>query len=58
VFTIEDCDGLFVKKLDPIIATIMIRPVLDEEIRDAMFGIKDDKATGPDGFTSKFFKKT
>nr|GEV97561.1 hypothetical protein [Tanacetum cinerariifolium] len=57
VFTIEDCDGLFVKKLDPIIATIMIRPVLDEEIRDAMFGIKDDKAAGPDGFTSKFFKK-
>nr|GEU60523.1 hypothetical protein [Tanacetum cinerariifolium] len=29
----------------------------DEEIKAAMFGIKDDKAAGPDGFTSKFFKK-
>ncbi|GJZ43290.1 RNA-directed DNA polymerase, eukaryota, reverse transcriptase zinc-binding domain protein [Tanacetum coccineum] len=57
VFTIEDYDGLFVKKLDPIIATTMIRPILDEEIKDAMFGIKDDKVAGPDGFTSKFFKK-
>ncbi|GJX65090.1 hypothetical protein Tco_0299433, partial [Tanacetum coccineum] len=57
VFPIEDCNRLFVKKLDPIIATSMIRPILDEEIRDAMFGIKDDKVAGPDGFTSKFFKK-
>ncbi|GKD50473.1 ribonuclease H-like domain-containing protein [Tanacetum coccineum] len=35
VFPVEDCNGLFVKKLDPIIATSMIRPILDEEIRDA-----------------------
>ncbi|GKC42596.1 hypothetical protein Tco_1060318, partial [Tanacetum coccineum] len=32
-------------------------PILDKEIRAAMFDIKDDKAAGPDGFTSKFFKK-
>ncbi|GKA28012.1 hypothetical protein Tco_0714180, partial [Tanacetum coccineum] len=57
VFPIEDCNRLFVKKLDSIIATFMIRPILDEEIRDAMFGIKDVKAVGLDGFTSKFFKK-
>nr|GFB77806.1 hypothetical protein [Tanacetum cinerariifolium] len=57
VFPIEDYNGLFVKKLDLIISTSMIRLVLDEEIRDAMFGIKDDKAAGPDRFTSKSFKK-
>nr|GEX07781.1 hypothetical protein [Tanacetum cinerariifolium] len=57
VFPIQDCNGLFIKKLDPIISTSMIRHVLDEEIRDAMFGIKDDKVAALDGFTSKFFKK-
>ncbi|GJT93496.1 RNA-directed DNA polymerase, eukaryota, reverse transcriptase zinc-binding domain protein [Tanacetum coccineum] len=36
----------------------MVRPVNDEEIRDAMFGINDSKAPGPDGFTAKFFKAT
>nr|GFA44816.1 diacylglycerol kinase 5-like [Tanacetum cinerariifolium] len=57
VFSIEDCNGLFVKKLDPIIDTSMISPVLENEIKDAKLGIRDDKAAGPDGFTSKFFKK-
>ncbi|GJW04780.1 RNA-directed DNA polymerase, eukaryota, reverse transcriptase zinc-binding domain protein [Tanacetum coccineum] len=31
-------------------------PVLDDEIKFAMFSIEDDKAAGPDGYTSKFFK--
>nr|GEX16431.1 hypothetical protein [Tanacetum cinerariifolium] len=57
VFPIEDCCGLFTKKLDPQVSSVMIRPVLDEEIRAAMFDIKDDKDAGPDGFTLKFFKK-
>ncbi|GKA66800.1 RNA-directed DNA polymerase, eukaryota, reverse transcriptase zinc-binding domain protein, partial [Tanacetum coccineum] len=30
--------------------------VLDDEIKFAMFSIEDDKAAGPDGYTSKFFK--
>ncbi|KAJ9536694.1 hypothetical protein OSB04_un000167 [Centaurea solstitialis] len=34
----------------------MIRPILDSEIRDAMFQIGKDKAPGSDGFTSQFFK--
>lgn len=34
----------------------MVRPVSDTEIKEAMFSIDDDKAAGPDGFTSKFFK--
>lgn len=29
-----------------------------EEIKIALFGINDDKAPSPDGFSSKFFKKT
>ena len=34
----------------------MVRPISDIEIKEAMFSIDEDKATGPDGFTSKFFK--
>lgn len=34
----------------------MVREVMNEEIKEAMFSIGDDKATGPDGYTSKFFK--
>ncbi|KAJ9562241.1 hypothetical protein OSB04_007401 [Centaurea solstitialis] len=37
-------------------ALYMIRPILDSEIRDAMFQIGKDKAPGSDGFTSQFFK--
>ncbi|CAH9093976.1 unnamed protein product, partial [Cuscuta europaea] len=35
----------------------LISPVLDIEIKNAMFDIGDDKAPGPDGFTSAFFKE-
>ncbi|GJS48870.1 RNA-directed DNA polymerase, eukaryota, reverse transcriptase zinc-binding domain protein [Tanacetum coccineum] len=37
-------------------ADYMVRPFLDDEIKFAMFSIEDDKAAGPDGYTSKFFK--
>lgn len=56
VIPLEDCDDLFVKKLDPSIAFNMVRPITDAEINEAMFSIEDDKAEGPDGFTAKFFK--
>ncbi|KAJ9535960.1 hypothetical protein OSB04_un000878 [Centaurea solstitialis] len=35
----------------------MIRPILDEEIKWAVFNIGNDKAPGPDGYSSKFFKR-
>ncbi|GKF34389.1 RNA-directed DNA polymerase, eukaryota, reverse transcriptase zinc-binding domain protein, partial [Tanacetum coccineum] len=46
----------FINKLDAQCADYMVRPVLDDEIKFAMFGIEDDKAAGPDSYTSKFFK--
>ncbi|XP_074266947.1 uncharacterized protein LOC141590242 [Silene latifolia] len=39
-------------------ATVMIREVTDAEIKDALFSIPPDKAHGPDGYTSQFFKDT
>nr|GEU95289.1 hypothetical protein [Tanacetum cinerariifolium] len=39
----EDIDSLFDKKLDLSLAANMIIPVLDSEIKEAMFRIKDDK---------------
>nr|GEY07351.1 hypothetical protein [Tanacetum cinerariifolium] len=38
-------------------AKYMVRDVTKEEIKEAMFGIGDNKAPGPDGYTSSFFKK-
>ncbi|GJU13393.1 protein LAZ1 [Tanacetum coccineum] len=37
--------------------TNMVRPVTNDEIKRVMFDIGDDKAPGPDGYTSTFFKK-
>ncbi|GJR58907.1 hypothetical protein Tco_1501069 [Tanacetum coccineum] len=56
VFPIEDLDSLFINKLDALCADYMVRPVLDDEIKFAMFSIEDDKAAGLDGYSSKFFK--
>ena len=39
-------------------ANHMIRPISDDEIRNAMFLIGNDKAPGSDGFSAKFFKKS
>nr|GEZ26176.1 hypothetical protein [Tanacetum cinerariifolium] len=52
-----ESDSLFTKKLNEEEAIWMIREVTDNEIKDAMFNIGDNKAPGPDGFTSSFFKK-
>ncbi|KAK9050851.1 hypothetical protein SSX86_030178 [Deinandra increscens subsp. villosa] len=53
---IEHPDSLFTKKLPRQAADHMVRPVTDEEVKSDIFDIDDDKAPGPDGFTSKFFK--
>ena len=53
----ENDDSLFMNKVSEEEAEYMIRGVTDDEIKMALFDIDDDKAPGPDGFTSKFFKK-
>ncbi|GJU22274.1 RNA-directed DNA polymerase, eukaryota, reverse transcriptase zinc-binding domain protein [Tanacetum coccineum] len=53
-----DSEGLFNKKLTNSEAEAMVRDVSDTEIKEAIFGIGNDKAPGPDGFTSTFFKKS
>ncbi|GKE09033.1 hypothetical protein Tco_1412584 [Tanacetum coccineum] len=50
-------EGLFSKTIPSHIASNMVRNVTNKEIKDAMCDIGDEKAPGPDGFTSLFFKK-
>nr|GEZ74736.1 hypothetical protein [Tanacetum cinerariifolium] len=47
---------LNMKKLDAEKVVELIKPVTDEEIKDALFSIDVNKASGPDGYTLKFFK--
>ncbi|GJY04819.1 RNA-directed DNA polymerase, eukaryota, reverse transcriptase zinc-binding domain protein [Tanacetum coccineum] len=53
-----DSEGLFNKKLTRSEAEDMVRDVSDTKIKEAIFGIGNDKAPGPDGFTATFFKKS
>ncbi|GJY14273.1 hypothetical protein Tco_0383582 [Tanacetum coccineum] len=50
-------EGLFSNKVLADIASNMVRDVTNDEIKAAMFDIGDDRAPGPDGYTSVFFKK-
>ncbi|GJV00076.1 protein LAZ1 [Tanacetum coccineum] len=49
--------GLFNKKVSETLNANMLRSVTNEEIKKAMFDIGDDKAPGPDGYTTTFFKR-
>ncbi|GJY70443.1 hypothetical protein Tco_0474146 [Tanacetum coccineum] len=53
-----DNHGLFSKKISNEKADYMVREVTNGEIKDAILSIDNDKAPGPDGFTSLFFKKS
>ncbi|GJR77253.1 hypothetical protein Tco_0089618 [Tanacetum coccineum] len=60
--SILECDllnteGLFNKKVLDGLNMQIIRPITNAEIKTAMFDIGDDKAPGPDVYTSMFFKK-
>ncbi|KAK4382504.1 hypothetical protein Sango_2864700 [Sesamum angolense] len=37
-------------------AELLISPIQRQEIKDALFDIDEDSASGPDGFSSRFFK--
>ncbi|GJR19030.1 putative reverse transcriptase domain, reverse transcriptase zinc-binding domain protein [Tanacetum coccineum] len=49
--------GLFEQILDNAMADDMIRNVSDNEIKEAMFSMGNDKSPGPDGYTVAFFKE-
>nr|GEU47494.1 hypothetical protein [Tanacetum cinerariifolium] len=57
---VQNLDGigsLISHKLSTEDADNMVRDVSNEEIKSAMFSIDINKAPGPDGFSSHFFKK-
>nr|GEV58111.1 hypothetical protein [Tanacetum cinerariifolium] len=50
-------EGLFSKSISATTSSNMVRDITNDEIKAAMFDIDDEKASGPDGYTSAFFKK-
>ncbi|XP_071697802.1 uncharacterized protein [Rutidosis leptorrhynchoides] len=54
---VDEIGDIFSKKLSNAEALEMVRHVTNDEIRSAMFDIDDNKASGPDGYSSLFFKK-
>ncbi|XP_071727235.1 uncharacterized protein [Rutidosis leptorrhynchoides] len=57
VTPIAELGDIFSKQLTEDEANYMIKEVTHDEIKEAIFRIDSDKAAGPDGFTSQFFKK-
>ncbi|GJX96732.1 reverse transcriptase zinc-binding domain-containing protein [Tanacetum coccineum] len=51
---IDNPDTLFLNKLSKNEAEYMVGDITDKEIKEAMFGIGNDKAPGPDGFKGIF----
>ncbi|XP_071687068.1 uncharacterized protein [Rutidosis leptorrhynchoides] len=49
--------NIFENKLSNEESIAMVGPVTDEEVKSALFDIDDNKASGPDGYSSLFFKK-
>lgn len=56
VYAIDDPASLFMKKVSLDDVVDMIKPISDDEMKKALFSIDDNKASGPDGYSSKFFK--
>ncbi|XP_071740587.1 uncharacterized protein [Rutidosis leptorrhynchoides] len=52
-----DPGSLFTNRVTPQHARNMIHPITVQEVKDAVFGIGDNKSPGPDGFTAAFFKE-
>ncbi|XP_071740910.1 uncharacterized protein [Rutidosis leptorrhynchoides] len=58
VIPIEYMGNIFSVTLDSNEANAMVLEVSNSEIKDAIFDIDSEKAAGPDGYTSHFFKKS
>ncbi|GJY41345.1 RNA-directed DNA polymerase, eukaryota, reverse transcriptase zinc-binding domain protein [Tanacetum coccineum] len=54
---IDKCCSLFKNKVNEAEALSLVKDVSLKEIKDALFDIGDNKAPGPDCFSSVFFKK-
>ncbi|GJT91737.1 hypothetical protein Tco_1080582 [Tanacetum coccineum] len=50
-------DNLFCNKLDSNVASFMIRSMSNQEVKEAIFSMGNDKSPGPDGYTADFFKE-
>ncbi|GJZ75432.1 RNA-directed DNA polymerase, eukaryota, reverse transcriptase zinc-binding domain protein [Tanacetum coccineum] len=57
VVQLDSLGDIFTNFLTSNEAKDMVKGVTDLEIKNAMFGIGDSKAPGPDGYTTCFFKK-
>ena len=57
-YQVEDFDfgDLCANTLNALSANHMVRSVTRDEVKKAMFSIGENKAPGPDGYTSAFFK--
>ncbi|XP_035845270.1 uncharacterized protein LOC118491527 [Helianthus annuus] len=53
-----DLDDICVNTLSADVAVNMIRQVTREEVKNAIFNTGENKAPGPDGYTSAFFKSS
>ncbi|GKB98484.1 hypothetical protein Tco_0984621, partial [Tanacetum coccineum] len=58
VQSIDTSDNLFRMKLSEENASNMVRDVVDDEMKIALFDFDDSKALGLDGFSVAFFKKS
>ncbi|GJU37562.1 RNA-directed DNA polymerase, eukaryota, reverse transcriptase zinc-binding domain protein [Tanacetum coccineum] len=58
IYDVDDAGSLFIKRLDNDKAMELIKDVSNKEIKEAIFSIEDNKASGPDGYSLKFFKAT
>nr|GFA68738.1 RNA-directed DNA polymerase, eukaryota, reverse transcriptase zinc-binding domain protein [Tanacetum cinerariifolium] len=56
VLPINNPEFLFTNKLSEGDAAYMIRDISDDEVKVALFDIDNNKAPGPDGYSSQFFK--
>ncbi|XP_071687205.1 uncharacterized protein [Rutidosis leptorrhynchoides] len=54
---VEDLGDIFTKVLSAEEANSMVVEVTNAEIKEALFDIDSNKASGPDGYTARFFKK-
>ncbi|GJS26095.1 hypothetical protein Tco_0486715 [Tanacetum coccineum] len=52
-----DSNNLFLNRLTSDQALDMIKHVTDQEVKEAIFSMGNDKSPGPDGYTACFFKE-